>query len=46
MALAAVEGGLENAKVNLNSQRNQSLIDEMTPEIIRIRESLVQLKGL
>lgn len=46
MALAAIEGGLENVRVNLKSQRNQSIIDAISPQVSRITERLVELKGL
>ncbi|MGH7235587.1 MAG: glutamate formimidoyltransferase [Nitrospiraceae bacterium] len=46
LALAAIEGALENVKTNLKSQRNQSLNKDLATRIQAITQSLVELKGL
>lgn len=46
LALAAIEGALENVKTNLKSQNNQSLNKDLAIRIQAITQSLVELKGL
>lgn len=46
MAVAAIEGGLENVQANLKSQQNQQLAGEFAPRIQAITQSLVELKRL
>ena len=46
LALAAIEGALENVKTNLKSQKNQSLTKDLAIRIQAITQSLVELKGL
>ncbi|MGH9316284.1 MAG: cyclodeaminase/cyclohydrolase family protein, partial [Thermoanaerobaculia bacterium] len=44
LALAAIEGALENVKTNLKSQTNQSLTKDLATRIQVITQSLVELK--
>ena len=46
LALAAIEGGLENVMANLKSLKNQRFSDEIASRIQAIKQSLVELKGL
>lgn len=46
MAIAAIEGGLENARQNIKSLQNQSLADDIPRRIEKLEQSLVQLKAL
>ncbi len=46
MALAAIEGGLENVMTNLKAQGNQGLLNEITPRVQAIQQRLVDLKAL
>lgn len=46
MALAAIEGGLENVVTNLKSQPNQKLMDEIRGRVQALQRSLVELKRL
>jgi formiminotetrahydrofolate cyclodeaminase len=46
LALAAIEGALENVKTNLKSQKNQPLNKDLAIRIQAITQSLVELKGL
>jgi glutamate formiminotransferase/glutamate formiminotransferase/formiminotetrahydrofolate cyclodeaminase len=46
MALAAIEGGLENVAINLKAQANQGLLSEIAPRIKALHEHLVELKRL
>jgi len=46
LALAAIEGALENVKTNLKSKKNQSLDKDLAIRIQAITQSLVELKGL
>ncbi|MEK6526769.1 MAG: cyclodeaminase/cyclohydrolase family protein, partial [Nitrospirota bacterium] len=46
LALAAIEGGLENVRANLKSLKNQRFNDEIASRIQAIKQSLVELKGL
>ncbi|HEV8539712.1 MAG TPA: glutamate formimidoyltransferase [Nitrospiraceae bacterium] len=46
MALAAIEGGLENVATNLKSQPNQKLTDEIRGRVTALQQSLVELKRL
>jgi glutamate formiminotransferase/glutamate formiminotransferase/formiminotetrahydrofolate cyclodeaminase len=46
MALAAIEGGLENVMTNLKAQPNQKLIGEVRGRVEALQESLVELKRL
>jgi len=46
LALAAIEGALENVKTNLKSQKDQSLNKDLAIRIQAITQSLVELKGL
>ncbi|HJU04003.1 MAG TPA: cyclodeaminase/cyclohydrolase family protein, partial [Nitrospiraceae bacterium] len=44
MALAAIEGGLENVKTNLKSIKKPDLINKYRAQLAAIEESLVQLR--
>ncbi len=46
LALAAIEGGLENVITNLKQLKNQELINKITGKIQGIKRSLVELKKL
>jgi glutamate formiminotransferase / formiminotetrahydrofolate cyclodeaminase len=46
MALAAIEGGLENVMTNLKSQPNQKLTGETRERVLALQQSLVELKRL
>jgi glutamate formiminotransferase/glutamate formiminotransferase/formiminotetrahydrofolate cyclodeaminase len=46
MALAAIEGGLENARTNLKAIKNQSVTNKSAARIKLIEDSLVELKRL
>jgi len=46
LALAAIEGALENVKTNLKTQKNQSLNKDLAIRIQAITQSLVELKRL
>jgi formiminotetrahydrofolate cyclodeaminase len=46
MALAAIEGGLENVIINLKSQSNQKLNEEIRGRVKALQQSLVELKRL
>ncbi len=46
MALAAIEGGLENVAINLKAQANQGLLSEIAPRLKALHEQLVELKRL
>lgn len=46
MALAAIEGGLENVMTNLKSQPNQNLTAEIRERVLALQQSLVELKRL
>ena len=46
MALAAIEGGLENVKTNLKSIRNQDVLRKSVDRIREIEQSLVELRRL
>jgi hypothetical protein len=46
MALAAIEGGLENVNANVKQSKIQSLDIEIANRIHIIEQSLVELKGL
>ena len=46
MALAAIEGGLENVNTNVKQSKNQSLDSEIANRIHIIEQSLVELKRL
>ena len=46
MALAAIEGGLENVMTNLKAQGNQGFLNEIAPRVQAIQQRLVELKKL
>jgi glutamate formiminotransferase/glutamate formiminotransferase/formiminotetrahydrofolate cyclodeaminase len=46
MALAAIEGGLENVGINLKSVTNQDVLKDVLPRIERLKQSLVELRTL
>lgn len=46
MALAAVQGGLENVMENVKSIKNHRLIEDILGHVKAIEQSLVELKGL
>ncbi|MGH7208692.1 MAG: cyclodeaminase/cyclohydrolase family protein, partial [Nitrospiraceae bacterium] len=46
LALAAIEGALENVRTNMKSQKNQSLTKDLAIRTQAITQSLVELKGL
>jgi glutamate formiminotransferase/formiminotetrahydrofolate cyclodeaminase len=46
MALAAIEGGLENVSINLKSLTNQQVIKEILSRVERIKHGLVEIRSL
>ncbi|MEW6543683.1 MAG: glutamate formimidoyltransferase [Nitrospirota bacterium] len=46
LAMAAVEGGLENVAVNLKAQSNQQLISDVQGKVAALQQRLVELKRL
>lgn len=46
MALAAIQGGLENVRANLKYIRNQLFTEDILRRVNDIEQSLVELKGL
>jgi glutamate formiminotransferase/glutamate formiminotransferase/formiminotetrahydrofolate cyclodeaminase len=46
MAAAGIEGGLENARANLNTLKNQEVASELSKKISDLQQRLVQLRGL
>jgi hypothetical protein len=46
MALAAIEGGLENVGINLKSLSNQQVVGDLLTKVEGIKHSLVELRRL
>ena len=46
MAVAAIEGGLENVGINLKSLTDQEVLKDLVPRVERLKQSLVELRTL
>jgi glutamate formiminotransferase/formiminotetrahydrofolate cyclodeaminase len=46
MVLASVEGALENVRINLKSIKDQSVVENLSRQLVTIERSLVELKKL